>query len=115
MNTVLRHYVLQKAATVNNKLLLHARAKFYYRTGRLLQSWPRSQVAWVNAYVQFQSCGCCVTLRSVATSAHYANCGAMGATSFVPQVACVRVATLRNATQQHSGNVRSDPSDTRSS
>ena len=52
LKAVLRHYKL--AATVPNKqLLLHARAKLYYRMGRLLQNWPQTEVrTYVCKYVR---------------------------------------------------------------
>ncbi len=42
LRAVLRHYKLQ-IQSCSMKLLLHGRAKLYYRIGRLLQAWPQSQ------------------------------------------------------------------------
>ena len=59
LKAVLRHYKLN--ATVPNKqLLLHTRAKLYYRMGRLLQNWPQTEVRtyvrpYIHAYVSFEA------------------------------------------------------------
>ena len=43
LKAVLRHYVVD-TKVANKQLLLHGRAKFYYRVGRLLQAWPQHKV-----------------------------------------------------------------------
>ena len=46
LKEILRHYKTT-GQVANRQLLLHARAKLYYRMGRLLQTWPLTQVdAW---------------------------------------------------------------------
>ena len=47
LKAVLRHYKVG-SSVANKQLLLHARAKLYYRMGRLLQNWPNTQVHGLN-------------------------------------------------------------------
>ena len=55
LKVVLRHYKLEKPTQVSKKLLLHARAKFYYRTGRLLQAWPPSQIKLMQSLANIEA------------------------------------------------------------
>ena len=43
LKALLRHYK-PKAMVPNKQLLLHARARLYYRMGRVLQNWPLTEV-----------------------------------------------------------------------
>ena len=44
LKAILRHYKIS-LENANKQLLLHARARTYYRVGRLLQQWPKHEVA----------------------------------------------------------------------
>ncbi len=60
LKAVLRHYKVGMSTAAVQKLL-HARAKLYYRIGRLLQGWPRRQVVASLAHVRTLSFSECAS------------------------------------------------------
>lgn len=58
LKAVLRHYKVDVENAVQHPLL-SARAKMYYRVGRLLQGWPKHQVTiWVVYVPNYVVCCC---------------------------------------------------------